>query len=228
MIYNHISPELGTQLHDVGHPYEKRSFKLFTFSRIDGIFRLDRDNQEIVFSPPIKIIISSPLERFIYELGYFMITSDDLQLGNNLMTIAGMNIPSEKEIKPSELIKMLSPITVYSTLKTLDGKSKTYYYSPYEHEFSQLIENNLKKKYALIYGNIPDDNQTVLIKPVKVGKGSEKILNYKGTVIKGWMGIYSIQGAPDLIRVGYDTGLGSKNSQGFGCFEFIRKGDKHD
>lgn len=228
MIYNHISPEFGTQLHDTGYLYEKRSFKLFTFSRINGLFRLDRESQEIIFSPPIRLTVSSPIERFIYELGYSMVTSDHLQLGDNLLTISGINIPLEPDFTSSELIRMLSPITVYSTLKTAEGKSKTYYYSPYEDEFSRLIESNLKKKYKILYSRDPNENQSFSIKPVKAGKGSEKIIKYKGTVIKGWMGIYLIQGDPELIKVGYEAGLGSKNSQGFGCFESIKRGDKHD
>ncbi|RLI91606.1 MAG: hypothetical protein DRO89_03615 [Candidatus Altiarchaeales archaeon] len=38
---------------------------------------------------------------------------------------------------------MLSPLTVYSTLTTGDGKKKTYYYSHYEPDFEELIDRNL-------------------------------------------------------------------------------------
>ena len=222
MIYDNISPEFARELHDIGFPYGKRKFKLFTFSNISGAYRLKRDAGEIVFSPPVKLLISSPIERFIYELGYSMLTRDDLRLGDNHLKIAGVGTPPEPEISASELIGMLSPVTVYSTLRTADGRAKTYYYSPYESEFSQLIESNLKKKYSLIHDREADESQTVSIKPVKVDKRSEKILNYKGTVIRAWRGVYSIEGDPELIRAGYDAGLGSKNPQGFGCFRFIK------
>jgi CRISPR-associated endoribonuclease Cas6 len=35
--------------------------------------------------------------------------------------------------------------------------------------------------------------------------------------------IYQIHGKPELISLAYDTGLGSKNSQGFGMFEILLK-----
>lgn len=162
------------------------------------------------------------------ELGYTMLTNDGLELGSNHVKVINLSIPPEPEISQSELIGMLSPVTVYSTLKTADGRSKTYYYSPFEDEFSQLIEGNLKKKYALIHNREAGEIQTVCIKPVKVDKRSEKILKYKGTVIKAWRGVYSIKGDPELIRVGYETGLGSKNPQGFGCFKFLQGGDESD
>jgi CRISPR-associated endoribonuclease Cas6 len=59
-----------------------------------------------------------------------------------------------------------------------------------------------------------------------VTKQSEKIIKYtpKGgsyTLIKGWMGVYKLEGNSQLIHIGYDTGIGSKNCQGFGMFEII-------
>ncbi|GAI77595.1 unnamed protein product [marine sediment metagenome] len=44
------------------------------------------------------------------------------------------------------------------------------------------------------------------------------------TPIKAWLGTYQIHGKPELISLAYDTGLGSKNSQGFGMmFEILLK-----
>ncbi len=53
----------------------------------------------------------------------------------------------EKENVNSEEIKVrtLSPISTYSTLYRKDGKKFTYYFNPMEEEFSETIENNLKK-----------------------------------------------------------------------------------
>ncbi|MDN5332516.1 MAG: CRISPR-associated endoribonuclease Cas6 [Tepidanaerobacteraceae bacterium] len=44
---------------------------------------------------------------------------------------------------------------------------------------------------------------------------------YKDVIIKGWMGVYILKGDPVLLKIAYDAGLGSKNSQGFGCFEIL-------
>ena len=118
---------------------------------------------------------------------------------------------------------MLSPVTVYSTLKKADGTPKTYYYSPFESEFSELLEQNLKKKASILLGKDKVDKYNFTIKPIRVRSNDQKILTYKGFVIKCWMGEYKIRGSPELHRIAYETGLGSKNSQGFGCFEIKRK-----
>ena len=116
-------------------------------------------------------------------------------------------------------IRMLSPITIYSTLSKANGGKKTYYYSPFENEFSQLISENAKKKFKAFYGKEP--NGEIQLISLNVNKSNERIIFYKGTVIKGWMGIYEVSGDPELIKLTYDAGLGGKNSQGFGCFEVL-------
>ena len=111
---------------------------------------------------------------------------------------------------------MLSPVTIYSTLQSPTGK-KTYYYNPREKEFSILIRDNLLKKYQAYYKRSPD-NDEFSIEPLRVSKKDEKIVSYKGFIIKGWMGLYRLNGSPELLKLAYDAGIGGKNSQGFGCF----------
>jgi len=56
---------------------------------------------------------------------------------------------------------------------------------------------------------------------LKVRSWDEKVVLFKDTVIKGWMGIYKLKSHPKILKLAYDTGLGSKNSQGFGMWEVI-------
>ena len=120
-------------------------------------------------------------------------------------------------------IRTLSPITTYSTLYTKESKKKTYYYNPWEKEFSTLILENLKKKLkAWNKEEIPFLPQHYL-KPLKVSRKDEKIIIYKDHLIKGWMGIYHLNIPEEYFPIAYNAGLGSKNSQGFGMIEAIEK-----
>lgn len=225
MIYNNISEELSKHLHDSGYLYGQRAFKLFTFSRIVGKFKMLQENEQIIFYPPVSLTVSSPIDTFIYELGQKILLLDHVILGNNILKVDKFEYPPEPTFTSSMLIGMMSPLTVYSTLKTFDGRTKTHYYSPYEKEFSQIVEADLRKKYSLIHNMEPSDTMRVSITPVKVSKECEKIIRYRDTVIKAWRGIYLLEGSPELIKVGYGAGLGCKNSQGFGCFKFLERGE---
>lgn len=217
-IYRNLSKSLSSSLHQKGSIIGKRKFKLFTFSRISGRFK--REGDEITFKGPLNFWLSSPMVKLLESLASHLIKKSKVKLGSSYLHLTGIEVGFIPEIKKEMLIKTLSPITVYSTLKNPEGKKKTYYYSPFEQEFSKLIKENLYKKYLLIHKRAPEDLQ-FSISPERVSKRNQHILFYKGTVIKAWSGIYRIQGSEELIRIGYDTGLGSKNSQGFGMIEIF-------
>ena len=61
------------------------------------------------------------------------------------------------------------------------------------------------------------------IEPVyPINEKNFNILKYRNTIIKGYTGVYKITGDPRLKKTAYETGLGSKTSQGFGCFRVLK------
>ncbi|MCS7113795.1 MAG: CRISPR-associated endoribonuclease Cas6 [Nitrososphaerota archaeon] len=216
-IYRNISRALANFLHEKGFLLGKRRFKMFTFSRLEGRCKLDRDNKRFIFEGDLTLHISSPIERFVQDLATTIVKRGFIILGEKRLKVADLAFPAKPTFKNCGLrIRMLSPLTVYSTLMTSDGKKKTYYFSPYEKEFSALVDFNVKKKHFLLSGKNIKSN--IKIKPLGV---KEVVTLYKGTVIKGWMGHFLLSGPKSLIMTAYEVGLGAKNSQGFGMFEVV-------
>jgi len=50
------------------------------------------------------------------------------------------------------------------------------------------------------------------------------IRKFKGTVVKGWHCVLGLEGPRDLLQLALDAGLGSKNSQGWGCVDLLSPG----
>jgi CRISPR-associated endoribonuclease Cas6 len=169
----------------------------------------------VAFHPPIKVCISSPIERFLSELINQLVKNSKLQLLGNELQVTSIEIPRSPALGDEAVFYTLSPITVYSTLYTAEGKKKTYYYSPYEEEFSQLASINLARKYKAYKGE--EMHGDVGITPL--GRPKESIVLFKGTVIKAWAGRFKIKGDKRLIEMAYEAGIGSKNSAGFGMVE---------
>jgi CRISPR-associated endoribonuclease Cas6 len=215
-IYNNISPELSKFLHDKGFSYGKRHFKFFTFSRLMGEYQLR--NKIIQFNGNIHFYVSSPLKKFMNDLANSIMQKGYFKLGNNNLEVESIKVYDNSVISNTINIKMLSPVTVYSTLLTPDGRKKTYYYSPFENEFQKLIDDNIKKKYFIFFHKKLKSD--LIIKPLKV---RETIIMYKNFLIKGWMGTFRLQGPKKALKLAYDAGLGSKNSQGFGMFEVVSR-----
>ncbi len=213
-LYASISNELATFLHDKGFEYEKRSFRMFTFSKLLGAYEIKKG--AITFTMPVKLVISSPLERFVSELANTMLSSK-LKLCGEDIFVEEMEVLEKPEIKSRMEIRMMTPLVAYSTLLTPEGRKKTYYYNPLEPEFAELIDRNLRKKYEAFYGKEPRARKTS-IKPVFF---KESVLKYRDNVIKGYTGKFVIDGNRKLLELAYDCGLGSKNSQGFGMFDIL-------
>jgi len=215
-LYRHLEAELARRLHEEGLPEGQRRLKLFTFSRLLGRYRLQGD--QIQFEGPVRLVISSPMDDFLESLALHLVTASGLQLGEQRLELAEIGVEPRMDLRPPLRVKALSPITVYSTLYTATGGRKTYYYSPFEAEFESQLLQNLQRKARVWYREeLPLERGS--IRSVKVSSRNQHIVKYKGTVVKGWSGIYELALPPEYLFLAYYAGLGAKNSQGFGCVE---------
>jgi len=218
MIYSALGDHYGNWLHDVGFVQGGRSLKLFTFSRPMGAYRRMGDYLE--FRGPVSVIVSSPVEEFVERLCSGLLERGGADLEVNRLKLESVEVLAAPELGEEMDVVTLSPITVYSTLYTADGRGKTYYYSPFEREFSELLLRNLVRK-AEVLGIRDGGGRGLEVHPV--GRVREVISIFKGTVVKGWAGRFLLKGDPAILRTGYEAGLGAKNSAGFGMVELAAR-----
>lgn len=221
LIYNNIKPGLAEFLHKQGFMYEKRSFKLFTFSRLLGKARLHKESRSLIFQKGIiKLIISSPLERFCRELSNSVLLSNQLLIDREVMNVDTITFEDPQPDKEEMLVSTYSSVVTYSTFKKMEGGTYTCYFEPETNEFVQQIQENLRKKYYVLYGKDIDASK---VKIHRISKSKQRVVKYKGFVIKGYDCRFKVQGPRELLKIALDCGLGSKNSQGFGCIGLIQQ-----
>ena len=221
IIYHSLAEEAGYsgQMHNQGYSVADmgRCYKLFNFSLLRGKHHVV--NRQIIFkdyvewevrSPDIYMIrlLESSFRKNGIQYGYQHFEDPELQLGNETIET------------DSAIIRMRSPICIYSTDK--DTK-KTYFYSPDEEEFSWQVSDNFVRKYRACYGVSPESG--IWIMPLKVGRRDKYVTKYKGFYLSGWLGEYQLMGPRKNLDFLYQTGLGCRNSQGFGMFEIKENED---
>ncbi|HIC95846.1 TPA: CRISPR-associated endoribonuclease Cas6 [Candidatus Bipolaricaulota bacterium] len=221
LIYRNLDRALSRWLHDEGMPLGKRRFKFFTFSRLLGRYRINGDTIE--FSGPVRVHIGSVHEEILESLALHLLREPQVRLGKEPCEVAGIEVEPLPRISRPMLVRTLSPITVYRTLYTAEGKRKTYYFNPSEEEWEELILANLRRKARALGWEKPrlEGLTGAHIRPVRVGKRDERIMRYRETVIKGWTGIYELDLPEPFFLLAYDAGLGAKNPQGFGMVELF-------
>lgn len=112
-------------------------------------------------------------------------------------------------------IRTASPIVLRQRCN--DGSSR--YYSPEDSEFDELVNLNLYRKFTAAFGAEPPSTVylTLTSRPKKV------VTSIKNIWVTAYHGSYEIQAHPAVAQFLYETGLGSRNSQGFGMFDIMEE-----
>ncbi len=201
-----------TDLHDGGADYRGRKYKLFTFGPLKGKYKVQ--NRQITFFDEVSFEFRC-VDKAVASRVAGGIVLQGISFGDdhfsNIEVKSSDTIVKQREIN----IRMVSPITVYST----DEHKKTHYYSPEMDEFAKAISMNFARKYEAYTGKPPKEE--ISITHVASGEKEKYLTRYKGFIIEGYMGEYRLKGTSEALTFLFNTGLGAKNSQGFGMFEII-------
>ena len=218
LIYDLIGDELALFLHNLGFVEGKRSFKMFTFSRIIGKFKLEVEGQKIVFEGPLKLVISSPVVEFCNSLVNKLLLQGEVRIGSSMLKV--VEVRGKKPFVNGEQLRLrtLSPVVLYSTLFRTDGRKYTCYFQPGESDFEKLLGNNLRNKYSAFYNEEAPAGE---VKVKALDRPKMALIKYKEIIIKGSTGKFFLTGPQALLQLAVDSGIGSKGSQGFGCVEIV-------
>jgi CRISPR-associated endoribonuclease Cas6 len=224
MLYKNLPTYFSRFLHDLGFFYNKRKFKLYTFSNIiSKQYKIFKDSKRILFSSPILLYLSSAIQEIPQVLAEKFLKKESIGLGKNILNLESIEMISIPSFKSNEIkIKTLSPITVYRTFNKETGKKFYQFYNPENIEFSSLIKENIRKKYELISGkNLKDFSFEIH----PINQPRKALIKYKDFLIEGYDGKFLIKMDPEIFLTVYDAGLGAKNSQGFGMIEVMSEID---
>lgn len=218
LIYACIRDEdFRDHLHNTGYQYGKRQYRMFCYSKLRGKYKIIND--KIEFVSPVSFIFSTYDERLLQEMVSSLFTKDEVMIGHQKVKVSSIE-QVDNEISDNMIIRFITPITVYSTF-IRNNKKKTYFFSPSENEFNEIILANICRKFEAIHG-IPPESPHLSIKPIVNSRPIQKSVMFNKTLIKGWFGDFQVQGKKELIQLAFDVGMGSKGSNGMGVFEVIR------
>jgi CRISPR-associated endoribonuclease Cas6 len=215
------SVDFAAQLHDVGFRTNGRTFKLFTFSRLQTTRARQHLDKLVLEHPEVLLQISSPVGQFIEKLiGGFS--------GNPIVEIAGNEFQFVRaELIPPPIfqermkLRALSPIT-----ESVRGEREHPTFLSLEDDWSEVMGANLLRKYEALYDCQPDDKSFVwrwdkdyIARAEQRGKRLSVLREIHGISIRGWLAPFTVEGSKALIELGYEAGFGARNSMGFGMAE---------
>ena len=212
MIYNALGEDPAYQrfLHETGYAVGDRSFRHFVFGRLRGPY--ERVPAGLRFEAGFALEVRSPQGRFIQLLLEALRPGSEHRLGRNRLTLADARLVDRRVTEGEIQIRMDSPVTVHTT----GDDGSTFFPDPYDPEFSKLLAINAARKWVSLYQTDPPGG--LGFAPVRVTERDKVVTRFKEYCLTGWRGVYLLHGEPQILDLLYQTGLGSRNPQGFGLF----------
>jgi len=223
-VLNTGSPEFATWLHDEGYTDDKKQFRMFTFSNLIIPQRKIQADRLEVMSRDINMIVSMLPDKMIRHFITGLFQDQSFTLGDRLSRVPLKVISVEGLPEP-----LFSGCMEFTSLAPIlisflyPGERYARYLRPDAEGYPILFFRNLKEKYKTYckkdFPFIEKEGILEVMTPPK----KKGILIKAGTLFEskliGYEYNFRLTAPPELIRLGYYTGFGEKNSLGFGCGE---------
>lgn len=232
------NPDYAAFLHDKGYAAGGHSYKLFTYSLLQGAYYIIRKNRDetgrpqdpqIVFKDNILLEVRSPQKEFCDAMTTALKNCQQYELYNNTLTLTGYE-RSEVRILASDItIEMLSPLCVHKN-GSAGTTAKCDYLTPVSEDLSQRLTDNLRHSLQAAGSGTIHDNITLVPLYADINEDMSRILprnqdkyvtKFKDIYITAWRGRYRLTGHPEDLTFAYDVGLGDRNPTGFGLFRVL-------
>ena len=217
MIYRALSVDarFSAHLHNRGHAGGKRVFKHFTFGQLEGRYRVQEG--WIIFAGKAALEIRSSDAQLMEMLTQQLFAGRRIRLGENSVEIADSTMTDRHLLVLDTEIRMRSPAAAHITLP--DGHTR--FFSPDEDAYYAALVRNAERKWSSLGG--AEERFVLQITPKENEVFKKQVSRFKHTCITGWQGVFRLSGAPEVLDMLYQLGLGEKSSQGFGMFDAVEK-----
>lgn len=214
MIYHAIEDSSSVALHDQG--IGESNYKYFTFSELKGPYI--NSGKGIRFTKPAYLYITSASASMLNHLYIEFMENPKVRIGRNTFNIIGIE-PINDDVIFNEnnhyVLRTLSPITCYKT----DRKGYTTYFDARSSDFEDSIISNLQKKFKALFES--DDDE--FIEFIDIRKIKEVKVKYKNVLYVAYNLEMEAKISDEYLRLLLHSGLGAKNSAGFGMMELIKE-----
>ena len=213
VIYSSIKradPDLAYSLHS------SKGFKFFTFSELKAPKRKVSE-KGIFIKNKAYFLVSSPKNEIISSFISGLLEKPEIKIAKTKLTVENVEILKAPQFNSITTFSTLSPVVV-RTAKEENGKLKTIDLLPNEEKFYENLKKNLVRKYETLYNEKRDNID--FEKPLST---KPKRIRIKNTHHRATHMVIKAKGDSELLKLAYETGLGEKNSMGFGMVKVVKE-----
>lgn len=225
------NPEFAQWLHQSGYNIKGKSFKHFTYSKVYLRNFKRIEDSLLIFDHTVTFYVSFLPKRGIegFVLGLFRDAKIEISDGKNkcIFYVEKVNALPEPEFKETMTFRATSPICL--SRPAANGYKE--FLHPSHPEYGERFFENLMFKFLSYKGIEPQYFNDPLnseyrfryYEPCKSRLAAIKQGTPEETKVRGYFYTFEITAPKELLRIGYYSGFGEKNSLGFGYAEVVNK-----
>ncbi len=202
-----FDPAYSAFLHD-RQTQGQATYKFFCFSDIAG--RCRAADGTLTYAGELRWELRAAEDKTVEVLSAALCAAPSFSLGDCRCAVQKTEVAEARFFGPSLSFSLGTPMVAYES--TPDRHTR--FYSPESWQFYEIAEGNLLKKYRALFGR---DYEGMLDFACPRPAAAKKcVTRFKGIYITGYYGEYTLTARPDMLALAWHTGVGGKNSMGFG------------
>jgi CRISPR-associated endoribonuclease Cas6 len=205
-----VDTDLASKIHS------STDYKYFTFSLLQ-IPERKVSPQGIYVVNGCSFLVSSPLRDIVTCFVEGILEHPEVRIGRVHFDVEAVEVLKMPEFNGKAIFSTVSPIIV-RTAREEKGKLRIIDLYPIDAKFYENLKSNLIKKYKNLRKEEKDEIMFSAPFSTKFMRIQIKDTYHRASLMK-----FEVQGDSELLKLGYETGFGEKNSMGFGMVEIAKR-----
>jgi CRISPR-associated endoribonuclease Cas6 len=139
------------------------------------------------------------------------------------MRITDIKLIPQKKIYAEKIIFKSLGVLVLNNPEASRADFKKWYIIPTDNivKFNECLSQRINSRYQFFTKKV--GIHTIRLSLLNDSFIKETIVKHYGGYIRGFRGIFQLEGSPEILQFVYDYGFGIRTGQGFGLLEVVKQ-----
>jgi len=199
--------------------YQRKEYRPFTFSAWLGEnFKIE---EEIIIGKNLSFLFSSgdPVIITNFYNGVMKLKREKIKLGKVDLEINKIDLLPYKKINKDKAIFKTIGVCVLNNPDVLKNDFKRWYIIPTDdiEKFNECLFKRINDRYKFLTKR--REKHFIKLNPINI---KETIVKHYNGYVRGFKGIFELEGSSEILQFIYDYGFGIRTGQGFGLLDIVR------
>jgi CRISPR-associated endoribonuclease Cas6 len=203
--------------------FEMKKYRPYTFSVWLGEnFKID---EEVYTDTKISLLFSSgdPVIITNFYNGVIRLKKERYKPIGELLEIKDVNLLPYKKIKANKAIFKTIGVCVFNNPQAPKKDLKSWYITPFDDldKFNKILYQRTNDRFKYLTGR--KETHPIRLNLLEDYPIKKVMVKHYNGYVRGFKGIFELEGSPEILQFVYDYGFGIRTGQGFGLLELVKE-----